>query len=206
MPPPGDPSPHSVMCSWPVSSLNPILLDLYGGFITQAKLTKSPAFGNRQLSQPPARLHSWEARSVELKGFNPLTNRFDFPDNQSPPLGVVPVWPHQHNKRHLYYSPHLGNFKGFRSSVPEIRWLTRLNNEQKHEATPIPSRFSQCTRSEHLSHASNTSFLLWIAVSQDWTQLGNPLAPLALAGLIHVFSECWLVKSGLGHSWVASFT
>lgn len=137
MPPPGDPSPHSVMCSWPVSSLNPILLDLYGGFITQAKLTKSPAFGNRQLSQPPARLHSWEARSVELKGFNPLTNRFDFPDNQSPPLGVVPVWPHQHNKRHLYYSPHLGNFKGFRSSVPETRWLTRLNNEQKHEATPV---------------------------------------------------------------------
>ena len=71
---------------------------------------------------------------------------------------------------------------------------------------PAPSRFSQCTRSEHLSHASNTSFLLWITVSQDWTQLGNPLVPLALAGLIHVFSECWLVKSGLGHSWVASFT
>ena len=76
MPAPGARSPHTIMCSWPGGSLNPILVDLYGGFITQAKLTKSLAIGNRQLTQPPALLHSWEAGRVELKGFNPLTVRF----------------------------------------------------------------------------------------------------------------------------------
>lgn len=94
MPSPADHSPHTFMSSWPVSSLNPILLDIYGGFITQAKLTKSLAIGNRQLTQPPALLHSWETRRVELKGFNPLTKLFDFPDNQSRPLGAIPLWPH----------------------------------------------------------------------------------------------------------------
>lgn len=94
MPSPADHSPHTFMCSWPVSSLNPILVDIYGSFITQAKLTKSLAPGNRQLTQPPALLHSWEARRMELKGFNPLTKLFDFPGNQPPPLGAVPLWPH----------------------------------------------------------------------------------------------------------------
>lgn len=94
MPSPADHSPHTFMSSWPVSSLNPILLDIYGGFITQAKLTKSLAIGNRQLTQPPALLHSLETRRMELKAFNPLTKLFDFPDNQSRPLGAIPLWPH----------------------------------------------------------------------------------------------------------------
>lgn len=94
MPSPADHSPHTFMSSWPVSSLNPILLNIYGGFITQAKLTKSLAIGNRQLTQPPALLHSLETRRMELKAFNPLTKLFDFPDNQSRPLGAIPLWPH----------------------------------------------------------------------------------------------------------------
>lgn len=91
---PADHSPHTFMSSWPVSSLNPILLDIYGGFITQAKLTKSLAIGNRQLTQPPALLHSLETRRMELKAFNPLTKLFDFLTTSLEPLGAIPLWPH----------------------------------------------------------------------------------------------------------------
>lgn len=53
--------------------------------------------------------------------FQPTKHQAGSPNNQISPLGEVLKSPHFHNKRHLHGFLHFGNFRCFKSSMPEMR-------------------------------------------------------------------------------------
>ena len=63
------------------------------------------------------------------------------PGSQPLSLGDFQKWLHQYNKRHLYPSHHLGNYKGFKGSVPgpvmktEYPWSFNLRGFELHGST-----------------------------------------------------------------------
>ena len=89
------------------------------GFITQVQLIKSLVISD--WTQSRASLPSLELRAMEMEvlilwSHSWLSCQLDLSPQVLPKSHLI-----QHNKRHLHCSYHLGNSKGFRSSVSQ-RW------------------------------------------------------------------------------------
>ena len=87
----------------------------YGGFITEVQLIKSLAVGDCFNRKPFSLSQTWWQGGTGSS--SPLT-MWLVPLASSPPTPAFGKSPHSPNKRHLDWSPHLGNSQSFRSSVP----------------------------------------------------------------------------------------
>lgn len=102
-----------------------VLLGFYVRFITQSWLI-----------QPLASLLSPEVKRVGLKvptlGSHGWVSWWP-----APILRCFPKSLHSYNKRHLYHSHHLENFKGFRNSVPETGKKVKYTFLVSHNMTQV---------------------------------------------------------------------
>ena len=108
------------------SSPNPTLLSFYWGFITQVQLIKSLVISDwtqSQASLPFRELRAMEMEVLILWSHSWLSCQLDLSHQVLPKSHLV-----QHNKRHLHCSYHLGNSKGFRSSVSQMWTKMKYNN------------------------------------------------------------------------------
>lgn len=106
------------------SPQNAVFLGFPGGCITWAQLIKSLATedGQAGLTSSPG--------GVDGK-FQPLIAWLV--------LLVTSPSPHQHNKRHIYQSQHLGNSKSFKSPVPEMGTKTRFASGENSRCRGLPA-------------------------------------------------------------------
>ena len=107
--------PQICVCSPNQKLCRPHFGGFYGGFITQVQLIKSLAVGDCFNRKPFSLSQTWRQRGTG--GSSPLTT-WSVPLASSPPTPAFGKSPHSPNKRHLDWSPHLGNSQSFRSSVP----------------------------------------------------------------------------------------